>query len=269
MVVLGGAEAQCLGDHLVHTSMQQQQVEVETKMTYQIHSKLNGEVKACSLSELSRNCRAYSDIVELNDDGTVNNIWPFNRNADVTFAREFIEFAMNNYVKKEARAAPYAAGEGFPTDTTADDAYAAACLAEKSATSKFYASDYRPASAATWAAAGALYMSAGSNWPGVGAYISVFAALIAFFFSCNIFGWYAVANCIFMGAIMTFDNSKPMNHAAWEEFKSQHSHAESCAYATFKAATRSGSEAEYVRQGEFIVEYLRATAPADAAIWGC
>ena len=229
-------------------------------MTYQIHNTLDGSVTNCSLSELSRACRPSSNIVELNDDGTTNNIWSFDRNADVKFAREFIEFATNNYVKPGWPDADSAA------DVTAADAYTAASFAEKLANSHFYASDYKLASKAVWAAAETIYMDTHSNWPGVGAHISAIAAFIAFIFSCTTFGWYAIANCIFMFAIMTLDKQRTSDGTAWEEFKVQHSAAASCAFATFKAATRSGKEAEYRRQGEFIVEYMTMNRKSESAL---
>ena len=70
-------------------------------MTYRIISTFDGEVTNCSLSELSRNLKLNTVLCELNTDGSLIDSWPLVHETLVTFAVEFADYALLNYAQKK------------------------------------------------------------------------------------------------------------------------------------------------------------------------
>ena len=69
--------------------------------TYRIISTLDGSTKTCSLSELSLKLKPNCILCELNTDGTLIDSWPLVHETLVTFAVEFSDYALLNYSKKK------------------------------------------------------------------------------------------------------------------------------------------------------------------------
>ena len=192
-------------------------------MTYRIISTFDGSTETCSLSELSQQLKFNTILCELNSDGSLIDSWPLVHETLVTFAVEFADYALLNYSKKKlpkAEACIALTRKWLENhDSISNEELRAAANAAGDAA----------AHAATTAAYAAAHAATTSAYAAdAAAHAATTAAYAA----------YAVAYAAAAAA-----------------------YAADAANAARAAARAAGKnrEAELIRQGQFIVEYLRSS----------
>ena len=190
-------------------------------MTYRIISTFDGEVTNCSLSELSRNLKLNTVLCELNTDGSLIDSWPLVHETLVTFAVEFADYALLNYAQKKIPEAEDCISLIRKWLENHDS------VSNEELTAAAYATD-RAANAADAAdAANAAYAA---EWA---AYAATHAANAA---------------------------TAASNAAAYAVATRTAASAADAAAANSARAAGKNRKAEQIRQGQFIVDYLKSSS---------
>ena len=204
-------------------------------MTYHIISTFDGSITNCSLSELSRKLKLNCILAELNGDGTVVGDWPLVHETLVTFAVEFSDYALKNYIQKKTPEAE-------------------ACIALTRRWLKNHDSvSVEELMAAATAGAGAAAPGPG-GWRGGPARCRA-AGYATYAAAAAADSTYAAANAAAYAADAAANAAA--NAAAYAAYAADAA-ANAATVATYAATVRMGREAEYVRQGQFIVKYMKA-----------
>jgi pyruvate/2-oxoglutarate dehydrogenase complex dihydrolipoamide acyltransferase (E2) component len=193
-------------------------------MTYRIISTFDGSITNCSLSELSSLLKINSILCELNADDTIIDSWPLVHGTLVTFAVEFAEYALNHYTQKKI---PEAEACNTLTRKWLKNAHSVSNEELRAAANAAYAA---PAADAARAAEAAAHAADAARAAEAAAHAADAARA-----------------------------AEAAAHAARAAHAAAYAAADA-AYAAHAAAAGKSREAEYVRQGVFIVEYLRAAA---------
>ena len=194
-------------------------------MTYRIISTFDGSTETCSLSKLSQQLKLNTILAELNTDGSLIDSWPLVHETLVFFSVEFADYALLNYSKKKI-----------------PEAEACITLTRKwlenhdSVSNEELKSAADDAAYAAWAAARAVAHAA--HAVAHAAHAAAYAA----------------------DAAADAAAARAAVHAAYAA-----ADAAAAANAAYAAANAAGGgekkrEAELIRQGQFIVGYLRAAA---------
>ena len=192
-------------------------------MTYRIISTFDGSLTNCSLSELSSQLKINSILCELNADDTIIKSWPLVHSTLVTFAVQFADYALKNYTQKK-----------IPEAET--------CIA---LTRQWLKNAHSVSNEELQVAANAAYDAAHAVvGVGLGGDGRAGAAAHA-------------ANAAYDAAHAAAHAAHAANAAYDAAYAAAHA-AHAAAYAAYDAG--KSREAELIRQGEFIVEYLRAAA---------
>ena len=205
-------------------------------MTYRIISTLDGSTETCSLSELSQQLKLNCILAELNSDGSLIDSWPLVHETLVTFAVEFADYALLNYAEQklpEAERCITLSRKWLQNhdSVSVEELKSAAHAAHAAAAARAAAHAAYAASDAAHAAADAAYAAAAANAAANAARAT-----------------YAAANAAAAAAIAAAN-------AAYANAAERAAYAANAANADAAGKNR---EAELIRQGQFIVEYMRA-----------
>jgi len=195
--------------------------------TYQLISTFDGSTETCSLSELSRNLKLNCILAELNADSSVSDSWPLVHSTLVTFAVEFADYALKNYTQQKI-----------------PEAEACLVLTRKWLKNANSVSNEELTAAAYAANAAANAADAARAAARAAAYAAADAAADAAAYAADA----AAANAA--------DAAYAAAAAAYAAYAAGHA-ANAVANAARDAAGK-GREAELIRQGGFVVEYLMA-----------